>query len=75
MPFGKKNIKGIKEAFQRDKAQKNSHTGHHNTDNSLKTKERDCSKRCNNSDTNRGYDPQSIQQIQKKTISLKIMNL
>ena len=40
-----KDIKGKKESFQRDKAQKNSHTDHHNTDNSLKTKERDGSNR------------------------------
>ena len=52
MPFGKKNIKEKKEAFQRDKAQKNSHTGRHNTDNSLRTKERDGSNRYNNCDTN-----------------------
>ena len=38
MPNGKKNIKGKEEAFQRDKAQKNGHTGRHNTDNSLSTK-------------------------------------
>ena len=33
-----KNINGKKEAFQRNKAQKNSHTGRHNTDNGLKKK-------------------------------------
>ena len=33
-----KKIKGKKETFQRNKAQKNSHTGHHNTDNCLRTK-------------------------------------
>ena len=46
MPFVK-NIKGKKEAFQRDEAQENNQTGCRNTDNSLKT----------NSDMNRGYDP------------------
>ena len=50
-----KNIKGKKEVFQRDKAQKNSHTAHHNTDNILRTKERDGSNRYNNSDTNREH--------------------
>ena len=53
MPFGKKNIKGNKETFQRDKAQKSNHSGRHNTDNSLRTKERDSSNRYNNSNTNR----------------------
>ena len=57
MSLGKKIIKGKKEAFQRDKAQKNSHTGCHNRDNSLRTKERDGSHRYNNSDTNREHDP------------------
>ena len=52
-----KSIKGKKEAFQRDKAQKNSHTGCHNIDNSLITKERDGSNRYNNSDTNREHGP------------------
>ena len=59
LPFGKKNIKGKKEAFQRDKAQKKSHTGCHNTDNSLRKKERDGGNVYNNSDTNRKYDPHS----------------
>ena len=48
-----KNIKGKKETFQRDKAHKSSHTGRHNTDNSLRTKERDSSNRYTNSNTNR----------------------
>ena len=48
-----KNIKEKKETFQRDKAQKSSHTGRHNTDNSLRTRERDSSNRYNNSNTNR----------------------
>ena len=52
-----KSIKGKKEAFQRDKAQKNSHIGCHNIDNSLRTKERDGINRYNNSDTNREHDP------------------
>ena len=83
-----KNIRGKKEAFQRDIAEKNSHTGRHNTDNSLRTKEGNGSNRYNDSDTNREHDPhrryqprntkkpiQPIQQIQKKTISPKIINL
>ena len=57
MLFDKKNIKGKKEAFERDKAQKNSHTGRHSTDNSLRTNETDGSNRCNNSNTNRELGP------------------
>ena len=60
MQFGKKN-KGKKEAYQRDKAQKKSHSGRHSTDNSLKTKERDGSNRYKNSDTNREHDPHPLQ--------------
>ena len=51
-----KSIKGKKEAFLRNKTHKNSHTGCHNTDNSLRTRERDGSNRYNNSDTNRKHD-------------------
>ena len=46
----------FEEAFQRDKAKKNSHTGWHNTDNSFRIKERDGSNRYNNSDTNREHE-------------------
>ena len=60
MQFGKKT-KRKKEAYQRDKAQKKSHTGRHSTDNSLRTKERDGSNRYNNSDTNREHDPHPLQ--------------
>ena len=46
----------ITDASQRDKAQKNSYTGRHNTENSFRTKERDGSNRYNNSDTNREHE-------------------
>lgn len=65
MPFVK-NIKGKKEAFQRDEAQENNQTGCRNTDNSLKTKEREGSNRYNNSDTNREYDPHPRYQPRNK---------
>ena len=52
-----KNINGKEEAFQRGKAQKNSHSGCHNTDYSLKTKERDGNNIYNDIDTSREYDP------------------
>ena len=55
MPFVK-NIKGKKEALQRDEAQENNQTGCRNTDNSLKTKEIYDTNRYNVSDRNREYD-------------------
>ena len=51
-----RKIKGKKEALQSDKAQKHSHSYRHNTDNSLRTKERDDSKRYNRSDKNKESD-------------------
>ena len=66
MPFGKKKIQGKKEAFQRDKAKKNSHTGWHNTDNSFRIKERDGSNRYNNSDTNREHDSHPRYQLRNQ---------
>ena len=54
-----KTLKERKKHSKRKKTQKNSHTGRHNTDNSLRTKERDGSNRYNNSDTNREHDRHS----------------
>ena len=56
MPFGKKTLKGRKKNSKETKLSKNSHTGHHNADNSLKTQKRDGSNRYKNSDKNREYD-------------------
>ena len=62
MPFGKKTLKERNKHSKEiivisSQAQKNSHTGRHNTDNSIRTKEKHGSNRYNNSDTNREHDP------------------
>ena len=83
MPFGKKTLKGKKEPFQKDKAQKNNQTGHHDNDNRLRVEERNPSNRYNNSGMNRvykshpRYQPGNPKQpyITCKTISLIIINL
>ena len=83
MPFGKKTLKGKKEPFQKDKAQKNNQTGHHDNDNRLRVEERNPSNRYNNSGMNRVYKSHPRYQpgnpkkpyITCKTISLIIINL
>lgn len=80
-----KKTKRKQRAFQRNKAQKNNQNGCDNTESSSRKEESGGSNRYNISDMNREHDKHikpdikkfllPIKQIQKQTLSLKIINL